>query len=214
MDGGAYVARFLIVALCREAVGHHFRTVQSIRLEPIGTVPMVCSGICRILYPSRFLNRNLEWIETFSHELTHIIVAMLFFRKVHSFNAGLHGGVVETSGKNTRGIVPMSLAPYCLPIFSYLLLLFRPLIDFEGRWIFDVLIGMTLCFHFFCFRKQTGSFQTDINQFPLSFSYFYIAVAHLMNFCIIWVVFFPRYNVFTSTWRMITTIWSSIVGLL
>lgn len=161
----------------------------------------------------RFLNRNLEWVETFSHELTHIIVAMLFFRKVHSFNAGLQGGVVETSGKNTRGIVPMSLAPYCLPIFSYLLLLFRPLIDFEGRWIFDILIGMTLCFHFFCFRKQTGSFQTDINQFPLSFSYFYIAVAHLMNFCIIWVAFFPRYNVFTSIWRMITSMWSSIVGL-
>lgn len=73
---------------------------------------------------------------------------------------------------------------------------------------------MTLGFHIHCFRKQTGSYQPDINQYPLTFSYLYIAVAHLMNFCIIWVAFFPQYNVYTSVWRMVQGIWHNIADIL
>ena len=159
------------------------------------------------------VKKNMTWLETFSHELTHIVVAFLFFRRVHSFHAEEGSGVVYTSGKHEYALAPMALAPYCLPIFTYLLLSIRCLMDFHGMWIYDVLIGMSICFHFFCFKNQTGSYQTDINQFPLPFSYLYIFTALLINFCVIWVAFFPQYNVYTSLWRLVTSIWNNGVNV-
>lgn len=161
-----------------------------------------------------YLNQNIAWLETFSHELTHITVAMLTFRKVHGFQASELTGMVATSGKYRFTEILTSLAPYCLPVFTYALLFIRPLIDFHGRWIFDILIGITLCFHLICFKHQTGNHQTDIRQYPLYFSYLYIATAHVVNFCIIWVAFFPHHHVFSSFWRMVCAAWNQVLMLL
>lgn len=158
------------------------------------------------------LQKNIGWFETFSHELTHIVVALLFFRKVHSFRAEEGGGVVYTSGKKSSMIVPMALAPYCLPIYTYLLLAIRSLIVSDALWIFDILIGISISFHTLCFYHQTGNHQTDINQYPLPFSYLYIYAARLLNVCIIAVSFFPKYNVFTSLWRCLTAIYGNATG--
>lgn len=160
----------------------------------------------------RYLKNNLIFLETFSHELTHAFFAFCFNRRVHSFHAEDAGsGVIYTSGKNQYALVPIALAPYCFPIFTYLLLSIRCLMDFHGMWIYDVLIGMTICFHFFCFKNQTGNYQTDINQYPLSFSYLYIVTALLINFCIIWVAFFSQYNVYTSFWRYLSSVWENAI---
>ena len=180
-------------------------------LRQISIYQWVFVGIAAFAAIHSVVKKNMAWLETFSHELTHIVVAFLFFRRVHSFHAEESGGVVYTSGEHEYGIAPMALAPYCLPIFTYLLLSIRCLMDFHGMWIYDVLIGMSICFHFFCFKNQTGNYQTDINQYPLSFSYLYIATALLINFCIIWVSFFPQYNVYTSFLRYITSIWENAV---
>lgn len=148
----------------------------------------------------RYLKNNLLFLETFSHELTHAFFAFCFNRRVHSFHAEDAGsGVIYTSGKNQYVLVPIALAPYCFPIFTYLLLSFRWIIDFHGMWIFDILIGITLCFHYYCFKTQIGDYQTDINQYPLSFSYFYIFLGLLLNGCIIIPSFFPNMNVHDSS---------------
>ena len=168
-------------------------------------------GIAAFAVIHHYVKKNMAWLETFSHELTHIIVALLFFRRIHSFHAEEGTGVVYTSGEHKYGLAPMALAPYCLPIFTYLLLSIRCLMDFHGMWIYDIQIGMTISFHFFCFKNQTGSYQTDINQYPLWFSYLYIVTAQLINFCIIWVAFFPQYNVYTSFWRYITSLWDTAI---
>lgn len=170
-------------------------------------------GILTFAIIHAVVKKNMTWLEIFSHELTHIVVAFMFFRRVHSFHAEEGSGVVYTSGEHEYGLAPMALAPYCLPIFTYILLSLRCLMDFHGMWIYDVLIGMSICFHFFCFKNQTGSYQTDINQFPLPFSYLYIFTALLINFCVIWVAFFPQYNVYTSLWRLVTSIWNNGVNV-
>lgn len=170
---------------------------------------------CGIYFVLRkFFHRNLVWLETFTHELTHTVVAILTFRKVHAFQAGEHEGVVATSGRHGFTEVLMSLAPYCLPLYTYALLLLRPLIGYHGLWIFDILIGITLCFHIICFRKQTSPRQPDIHQYPLGFSYLYIFTAHVLNFCIIWVAFFPRYHMFSSFWRMVCAMWQQVLNWL
>lgn len=162
----------------------------------------------------RFFVKNNLWFESFTHELTHIVVALFIFRKVHSFHAEEGSGGVYTSGLSNSTVIPMALAPYCLPIFTYLLLVFRSLMDFNGMWIYDTLIGISMSFHVYCFIHQTGSYQTDINQYPLFFSYLYIFTAHLINVCIIIVALFPSYNVFTSIWRYLVQVYENAVWVL
>ena len=121
-------------------------------------------------------------------------------------------GVVLTSGNHNSMLPPMALAPYCLPLFTYLLLSIRCLLDYHDLWIYDMLIGFTICFHICCFKCQIGNHQSDINQYPLLFSYWYIILFWVINLCIIAVAFFPKYNVYTSFWRYITAIFSNFTN--
>ena len=187
----------------------HVKILQQLSLFQWVAVGFVCYSVLRA-----FFNKNALWIETFTHELTHVIVAMLLFRKVHSFHAEEGSGVVYTSGQSNNMIIPMALAPYCLPIYTFLLLSVRSLMNFHGIWVYDILIGISLSFHVNCFIHQTGKHQTDINQYPLLFSYLYIYVARLINACIIVVSFFPSYNVFSSFWRCIVAIYKNAFGIL
>lgn len=216
-----YIWMGLLIVLCVLLIPYAVKLVGIIFApkyvsiwKQLGIYQFVALGMVLYLIIRKYLRTNIEWLEVFSHELTHSIVAMLFFRKIHSFQATERdGGIVYTSSYHRFSEIPMALAPYCLPIFTYALLFLRPLIDFDGRWIFDMLIGITLCFHLICFKKQTGNFQPDINQYPLAFSYLYIITAHLINFCIIWVAFFPNYHVFSSFWRMVCAIWGQLLSL-
>lgn len=162
-------------------------------------------GIVAFLLLKGLLRRNLEWMETFSHELTHTVVSLLTLRKVHQFKAGERTGEVTTSGGGLSEVF-VSLAPYCLPIFTYLLLFIRPLVAKDGLWIFDILIGLTIAFHAVCFVTQTGNHQTDIKKYPLAFSYAYIAAALLFNINTMLVSYWSSKNVFSAWWYCINGI--------
>lgn len=159
----------------------------------------------------RFFHKNIKFLETVSHEWSHTIVALLTFRRVHSFHAEEGTGMVYTSGPETFSHIPLSLAPYCLPVVTYLLLAIRCLVSIYSLWIFDILVGITLCFYLYCFKHQTGSYQTDINRYPLHVSYLFIWTCRIINTAIILVSFFPNYNVFTSFWRFISTTFDYLV---
>lgn len=213
-----YLLSFLLVALLLLMLPYAWELFSILFLSP--KIPVLSQlelykwafgGTVAAIAMGRFFDKNLSWLETFSHELTHIIVALFFFRKVHSFHAGEDSGVVYTSGTNRSTLIPMVLAPYCLPIFTYVLLAFRSLISVHGMWIFDIFVGGSLAFHIHCFWRQTGSYQPDINQYPLFFSYLYIYVARLVNVCIITVAFFPHYNVFTSVWRLLCALYDNLL---
>lgn len=157
-------------------------------------------GAAVFLVLKRFwFSKNLQWFEVFTHELTHTIVSLLTFRKMSNFQAGEKSGAVYTSGGSLSGIL-VSLAPYCLPIYSYFFLMLRPIIANGGLWIYDILLGMTLAFHISCFASDTRNYQTDINQYPFFFSYSYIAAALLFNLNAILVSFWSSKNIFTAWW--------------
>ena len=156
-----------------------------------------------------FLNKNMKWFATFSHELSHTVVSLLLFRKIHSFQAGRGTGEIYTSG-NENTLVFVDLAPYCLPIFTYLLLGLRMMMAKDMLMYYDVLVGISIGFHIYCFRTQTGSYQTDINKHPLYFSYLYIATALLFNLLVIVVSYWRGKNVFTAIWYLMTEMWDKI----
>jgi hypothetical protein len=178
----------------------------------LGLYKWCAVGALGFLLLRPIVGKNITWFETFSHELTHAIVSLLFLRKIHGFHVEGSTGAVSTSGSNHYGFVPIALAPYCLPIFTYCLLSFRCLLVADSVWILDILIGVTLAFHIGCFKHQIGNHQTDINQFWLPFSYAYIVTAWVVNICIILVAFVPGYNVYTSLWRYLTALFHGFIA--
>ena len=159
------------------------------------------------------LRKNIVWLETFSHELTHIVVSLMPFRKIHSFRAGQGSGEVTTSGSDVSRVF-VSLAPYCLPIFTYLLLFFRPLIKADSLYVYDILVGISIAFHAICFKTQTGNHQPDINRFPLFFSYLYIAAALLFNLNTILVSYWSSKNVFTAFVYSLQSMWEGTTSFI
>ena len=159
------------------------------------------------------LRKNIVWLETFSHELTHIVVSLMLFRKIHSFRAGQGSGEVTTSGSDVSRVF-VSLAPYCLPIFTYLLLFFRPLIKADSLYVYDIFVGISIAFHAICFKTQTGNHQPDINRFPLFFSYLYIAAALLFNLNTILVSYWSSKNVFTAFVYSLQSMWEGTTSFI
>ena len=120
---------------------------------------------------NKFFVKNMELTKTFTHELTHTITGLLLFRRIHSFHAEEQGsGVVWSSGNDSIRFMT-SLAPYCFPIYTFPLLMLRCLVAQPFMPIIDTLIGFSVGLHLVCFSEQTRNYQTDINQFPLWFSY-------------------------------------------
>lgn len=184
----------------------------------------ICVGIVGYSVFHHFVKKNRDFLETFSHELTHGVVALLCLREITSFQANKHDGVIWTrGGKWSQTFV--SLAPYCLPVFTYIILLLwslvatRSLVATGTLFALDIVVGVTIAFHFFCFKSQTGTYQTDINQFPIWFSYIYIWVFRFFNFLVLLLCYMPDcatghpLKIWGAFWYLITHIWKDIIGL-
>ena len=155
---------------------------------------------------------NLEAMETFAHERTHQIVALFLGRRLHSFHSEQHSGMIYTSGSEHTHLF-VALAPYCLPRITLVYIIARVMIKPEWIWVYDMIIGLSLGFHGVCIYKQTRKKQTDINQFPLHFSYLYIATFLLLNITIILVCIGKDYNIL-ETLNYIIDNWVNFISLL
>ena len=156
-----------------------------------------------------FFRKNSEMFQTFTHELTHTIVAVMFCRKIHSFYAEERSGIMWHSG-GRFGDIYITLAPYCLPIFTYAFLLLRIIGASKQLMWFDIFIGFTLAFHAVCFAKQTRNNQPDIQQHGYLKSYLFIAVFLLFNATIILLSI--RKGIVNSVGYLFPQYWQDIVA--
>jgi len=102
--------------------------------------------------------KRIPVISTFEHELTHALVALLFFRRIHKFIVtSKRGGQVQYSGNfgGEFGNLLIGLAPYYLPTFTLIAVLLRPVLAAEWFPWFDGFIGATLAFHFCSTPEET-----------------------------------------------------------
>ena len=61
------------------------------------------------------VRHNLDWFMHFTHELTHTLVALLFFRRIEEFLVS--GRDCHVKYQKSRIVyVPITLSPYCIPI--------------------------------------------------------------------------------------------------
>ena len=134
---------------------------------------------------------NLAWMLKFTHELTHTLVALLFFRKIHEFvikDGDCYASSLPLKIKDrpiTFGYVPITLSPYCIPIFTFMLFPFRFAGDGHYMIVFDALIAFTYAFHVHAFIMQTRYYQSDIENCGKARSTAFIAFVHAVVMALI-----------------------------
>ena len=131
------------------------------------------------------VRHNLNWFMKFTHELTHTLVAVLFFAKIREFVVRDRECYVNYKA-GPIGYVPITLAPYCVPIYTFMLFPFRFAGDIDFMVIFDFLIAFTYAFHVHAFIKQTRFSQTDIEGCGLARSTTFITFIHM---CVLSLIF-------------------------
>jgi hypothetical protein len=145
------------------------------------------------------MRHNLNWFMKFTHELTHTLVAVLFFAKIREFVVRDRECYVNYKA-GPVGYVPITLAPYCIPIYTFMLFPFRFAGDSSFLIIFDFLIAFTYAFHVHAFIKQTRSTQPDIEGCGLVRSTTFITFVYM---CVLSLIFAtPKGGVMKAVYRV------------
>ena len=160
-----------------------------------GYLWMAVGFIIYLIFHRFFFRKNIDIMQTMSHEGAHMLVGALFLRrKIYQFNAKSSDslsfndnalGFVSSEVKNGRISIMSTLAPYTLPYLTFLLLLFRLMIKNECLPIIDTIIGFSLMFYFLCWKKDTRLDQSDIQACGVFLSYLYIITFVLFNISLI-----------------------------
>ena len=142
---------------------------------------------------------NLNWFMKFTHELTHTLVALVFFRKIHEFVVRGRECFVHYDPPKV-GYLPITLSPYCIPIYTLMIFPFRFAGDSHYMIIFDALIAFTYAFHVHAFIKQTRFTQNDIENCAVAQSVSFISFVHLAMISLILAI--PKGGVLKATGRV------------
>ena len=195
-----FITIFLLVIAVIVAAFEFCRTIMyavnaSMNQLFSGYLWMGVGFIVYVIFHKFLFKKNIDIVQTMSHEGAHMLVGALFLRrKIYQFNAKSADSL--SYGDNTLGFVSSSrkgnyisimstLAPYMLPYLTFLLLLFRLMIKNECLPIVDVIIGFSLMFYFFCWKKDTRRDQSDIQLCGVFLSYLYIITFLLFNMSLI-----------------------------
>ena len=123
------------------------------------------------------VRHNLNWFMKFTHELTHTLVALLFIGKIREFVVRDRECYVSYL-TGPIGYIPITLSPYCIPIYTFMLFPFRFAGDSHYMIVFDFLIAFSYAFHIHSFIKQTRFSQPDIENCGNARSTAFITFVH------------------------------------
>ena len=188
---GNVLACIVLAVLVAIAVGVLVQTLQS-EFRSMGRIRLHKSLfrgflVFFVLFLIPRVRSNVHWLMKFSHEFTHLLFALLFFRKINRFKVDDSDSYVSYSS-GWFGYHAITLSPYCVPIFTLALLPWRfttgtPHPIFLA--IIDILIGFTYAFHVCCWAKQIRLSQTDLIGPGLVKSILCITLFQLINFCLV-----------------------------
>ena len=195
-----FITIFLLLLFLIIVTFEFYRTIMyavnaSVNQLYSGYLWMGVGFVVYVIFHKFFFKKNIDIMQTMSHEGAHMLVGALFLRrKIYQFNAKSADAL--SYGDNTLGFVSSSrkgnyisimstLAPYMLPYLTFILLLFRLMIKNECLPIIDTIIGFSLMFYFFCWKKDTRRDQSDIRLCGVFLSYLYIITFMLFNLSLI-----------------------------
>ena len=158
------------------------------------------------------IQSNVRWLMKFSHEFTHLLFAILFFRKINRFKVDDTDSYVSYSS-GWFGYHAITLSPYCVPIFTLAML---PWHFTTGTPVYltiiDILIGFSYSFHVCTWVKQIRLSQTDIIGPGKVKSVLCIILFQIINFCLIALT--PSSGVMLAIQRVFVDFPSKVISLL
>ena len=122
-----------------------------------------------VFLPCLFIGKRLfpgiwSYLETLEHELTHLLVGLLFLKIPVGLRVSAHeGGEVRQIGLGTTGQTWIALAPYFFPTVSLAVVVFASLFGLDARLLHGIL-GWTTAFHLVSNWGETSFRQPDLQK--------------------------------------------------
>ena len=136
-----------------------------------------CLFIARRVFPSAW-----SYLETLEHELTHLLVGLLFLKIPVGLRVSAHeGGEVRQIGFGSTGQTWVALAPYFLPTISLFALVVAYFIDLDTKTFLAVL-GWTSAFHLVTNWSETSFRQPDLQKAGILKTLLILPVMNLISY--------------------------------
>ncbi|HVE58030.1 MAG TPA: M50 family metallopeptidase [Pyrinomonadaceae bacterium] len=140
-----------------------------------------------IFFPCLFVAKRLflsawNYLETLEHELTHLLIGLLFLKIPVGIRVSAHeGGEVRQIGRGTTGQTWVTLAPYFFPTISLFVLIFAYFIDLNPKTFLAVL-GWTAAFHLVTNWSETSFRQPDLQKAGVLKTLLILPVMNLISY--------------------------------
>lgn len=150
--------------------GFGVETLQIVGQISPGNSRWFAFGVGALVFiPSLFVARRVfpatwSYLQTLEHELTHLIIGLLFLKIPVGFRVSAHeGGEVRQIGLGTTGHTWVTLAPYFFPTVSLAVLIFAYFAGLNSRILLGIL-GWTTVFHLVTNWSETSFRQPDLQK--------------------------------------------------
>lgn len=122
-----------------------------------------------VFFPCLFLAKRLFYsfwcyLETLEHELTHLLIGLIFLKIPTGIRVSAHeGGEVRQIGFGTTGQIWVTLAPYFFPTISVAVLILGYFAQINTLLLIGIL-GWTTAFHLVTNWSETSFRQPDLKK--------------------------------------------------
>lgn len=105
-----------------------------------------------------------NYLQTLEHEMTHLLIGLLFLKIPVGIRVSAHeGGEVRQIGLGTTGQTWIALAPYFFPTISLAVLIFAYFLELSSTLLLGFL-GWTTAFHLVTNWAETSFRQPDLRK--------------------------------------------------
>lgn len=146
----------------------------------------------------RYFGTQMEYLATLEHELTHIVVGLLFFKRPLSLRVtAREGGEVILTGGNMW----ITLAPYFLPTLSLLLLPVSFALPRSYEPALLTIVGATVVYHLLSTWSELRVMQSDFRKAGVLQSMWLLPVANLVSYGSVIAYVLGDFNGLSHFWR-------------
>jgi hypothetical protein len=164
--------------------------------ETLRTVAKISPGDSRwlaffaglaLFFPCLFIARRLfssawSYLQTLEHELTHLLIGLLFLKIPVGIRVSAHeGGEVRQLGFGSTGQTWVALAPYFFPTITLFVLVFAYFIELSPKTFLAVL-GWTAAFHLVTNWSETSFRQPDLKKAGILKTLLILPVMNLISY--------------------------------
>jgi hypothetical protein len=130
----------------------------------------------------RFFSSAWSYLETLEHELTHLLIGLLFLKIPVGIRVSAHeGGEVRQIGFGSTGQTWVALAPYFFPTISLFVLIVAYFVDLNTKTFLAVL-GWTTAFHLITNWSETSFRQPDLQKAGILKTLLILPVMNLISY--------------------------------